>query len=92
LYTAPISKRLGFKIFNLLLQVVRVLERIVTKVDIVLKDERELALGEETLFGLRSLKSRRQGNLSTNVHVQRVELVLMLVTTAEQLAKTRRDS
>jgi len=34
-----------------------------------------------TLFGLRSLKSRRQGNLSTNVHVQRVELVLRLVTT-----------
>ena len=75
-------KRPGFKFSNLLLQVVRVFERIVTKVDIVLKDARELALGEETLFGLRSLKSRRQGNLSTNVHVQRVGLVLRLVKTA----------
>jgi len=72
---------LGFNFSNLLLQVIRVLERIVTKVDIVLKGERELALGEEGLFGLRSLKPRRQGNLSTNVHIQRVELVLRLVTT-----------
>ena len=72
---------MGFNFSNLLLQVIRVLERIVTKVDIVLKGERELALGEEGLFGLRSLKPRRQGNLSTNVHIQRVELVLRLVTT-----------
>jgi len=33
----------GIQFFNLLPQVVRVLERIVTKVDIVLKGERELA-------------------------------------------------
>ena len=71
----------GIQFSKLLLQVVRVLERIVTKVDIVLKGERELALGEETLFGLRSLKSRRQGNLSTNVHVQRVGLLRLVTTT-----------
>ena len=38
----------GIQFFNLLLQVVRVFERIVPKVNIILKGERELALGEET--------------------------------------------
>ena len=38
--------------FNLLLQVVRVLERIVPKVNIILKGECELALGEETIRGM----------------------------------------
>ena len=51
LCTAPISKRLGFKIFNLPLQVVHVLERSVPKVNVIRKGERELALGEETTRG-----------------------------------------
>ena len=45
-------KTTGIQFFNLLLQVVRVLERIVPKVHIILKSKRELALGEEATRGM----------------------------------------
>ena len=45
-------KTTGIQFFNLLLQVVRVFERIVPKVNIILKSKRELALGKETTRGM----------------------------------------